>query len=87
MNLLTTKQVAKILKVNTSRVCQLILAGRLPALKLGRDWIISKDDLGKVANRKIGRPKRKKQKDYPNLLVGRPKGKPLRTKKGTNHRK
>lgn len=58
-NLLTTQQASKILGVNPSRVRQFILEGRLPAIKFGRDWIISKDDLDKVANRKPGRPKGK----------------------------
>ena len=64
--LLTTKEAGKQLGISPLRVFQLIKAGRLPAIKLGRDWIISKDDLGKVANRRPGRPK----------------GKPLREKKG-----
>ena len=45
MKILTTTQAAKILKVNDSRVRQLILSGRLPAQKLGRDWIIKEKDL------------------------------------------
>ena len=56
--LLTTKQAGKILGISLLRVRQLISKGRLPAIKLGRDWIISKDDLSKVANRKAGRPKK-----------------------------
>jgi len=42
---LTTIQAAKALNVNDSRVRQLILAGRLPAQKFGRDWLIQKKDL------------------------------------------
>ena len=60
MKILTTTQVAKILKVNDSRVRQLILSGRLPAQKLGRDWIILEKDLSKVADRKPGRPKKER---------------------------
>jgi len=60
-NLLTTQQASKILGVNPSRVRQFILEGRLPAIKFGRDWVISKDDLNKVANRKAGRPKKNSQ--------------------------
>lgn len=55
--MLTTKQTAAILNVNASRVRQLILAGRLPAVKHGRDWIIKRKDLRLVADRKPGRPK------------------------------
>jgi len=57
MKMLTTKQAAKILKVNDSRIRQFILAGRLPAKKLGHMWIIKENDLEKVADRKPGRPK------------------------------
>ena len=58
MKILNTKQAAKILKVNDSRVRQFILSGRLPAKKVGRDWIILEKDLEKVADRKHGRPKK-----------------------------
>ena len=50
MKILTTKQAAKALRVNDSRVRQLILSGRLPAIKFGRDWIIQKKDLKKFHN-------------------------------------
>ena len=56
--LLTTKEVAKKLNVSERRIRQFIAQGRLPAIKLGRDWIISKDDLEKVKGRKAGRPKK-----------------------------
>ena len=56
--LLTTQEAGKILGVGRLRVRQLISEGRLPAIKIGRDWIISKDDLSKVANRKNGRPRK-----------------------------
>ena len=61
MKILTTKQAAKALRVNDSRVRQLILSGRLPAIKIGRDWIIQKKDLKKVENRKPGRPKKERK--------------------------
>ena len=57
-NLLTTQKAGELLGVNPSRVRQFILEGRLPAIKIGRDWIISKDDLNKVKDRKPGRPKK-----------------------------
>ena len=56
--LLTTKKAAKRLNVSERRIRQFIAQGRLPAIKFGRDWVISKDDLSKVANRKSGRPKK-----------------------------
>jgi hypothetical protein len=40
------------------------LEGRLPAIKFGRDWVISKDDLSKVANRKAGRPKKNSRDSF-----------------------
>jgi excisionase family DNA binding protein len=61
MKLLTTKQAAKALAVNDSRVRQLILSGRLPAQKFGRDWIIKENDLKRVADRKPGRPKKERK--------------------------
>jgi excisionase family DNA binding protein len=61
MKILNTRQAAKILEVNDSRVRQLILAGRLPAQKVGRDWIIFEKDLKKVADRVHGRPRKKER--------------------------
>lgn len=58
-NHLTTKQAAKSLGVSAPRVRQLILAGRLPAVKFGRDLMILKSDLKRVMVRKPGRPKLK----------------------------
>ncbi len=61
--ILTAKQAAKALGVNDSRVRQLILAGRLPELKFGHIWMIKEKDLAKVADRKTGRPRKKKGGD------------------------
>ncbi len=60
MDYITTKQAAKKLGINDSRVRQLILAGRLPAEKAGRDWLIKESDLKEVADRKPGRPRKEK---------------------------
>jgi len=60
MKILTTKEAARKLNVNSSRVRQLILSGRLPAQKFGRDWLINEKDLAKVADRKSGRPKKER---------------------------
>jgi excisionase family DNA binding protein len=62
MKLLTAKQAAKILKVDDSRVRVLIREGRLPAQKVGRDWVIMEPDLELVRVRKPGRPKKQKGK-------------------------
>jgi len=60
---LTTQQVAERLGVTVSRVRQLVLEGRLPAEKFGRDLMIKESDLKLVEDRKPGRPpKADKQK-------------------------
>ena len=53
---LTTQQAAEKLGVTVSRVRQLVLAGRLPAEKFGRDLVIKESDLKRVEDRKPGRP-------------------------------
>ncbi len=47
MDYLTTKEAGEILKVTPQRVLVLIHAGRLPAKKVGRDWLIIPDDVEK----------------------------------------
>lgn len=54
---LTTKDAARALGVTPARVRQLIAAGRLPAEKHGRDWLIDPDALDQVSDRRgPGRP-------------------------------
>ena len=53
---LTTKQAAVYLGVNDSRIRQMILSGELSAEKMGRDWIIDRQKLDKLPERKPGRP-------------------------------
>lgn len=53
---LTTTDVAARLGVSRFRVWQLIKAGRLPARKFGRDYLIEEADLVKIGPRKVGRP-------------------------------
>ena len=60
--MLTTKEAAKALGVNASRVRQLILSGRLPATKFGRDLAIREKDLKLVKDRKPGYPKGRPRK-------------------------
>ena len=59
IKLISCKEAAKKLKIDDSRVRQLIRAGRLPAQKVGRSWIIDPANLKYVAHRKPGRPKKK----------------------------
>jgi excisionase family DNA binding protein len=56
---LTVKQAASELGVSVPRIHQLIQEERLPAEKLGRDWIIESGDLEKVKDRPTGRPAKK----------------------------
>jgi excisionase family DNA binding protein len=56
--LLTTTEAAELLGVNASRIRQLVLQGRLPAQKMGRDLFIDEKDLKLVEDRKIGRPRK-----------------------------
>ena len=55
--MLTTAQAATILQISRSRILKLIEAGRLPAKKLGRDWLIRLEDLELVKVRRPGRPR------------------------------
>jgi len=73
MSLITTKEAAERLGVSTLRVQQLIWAGRLPAQKLGRDYVIEESDLKLVADRKPGRPPKAK-KEKMATKTGRKKG-------------
>lgn len=54
---LTTTHAARLLGISRRRVLTLIAAGRLPARKHGRDWLIRSRDLIHVADRKPGRPR------------------------------
>jgi excisionase family DNA binding protein len=56
--LLTVEQAADELGVTTRRVRALIAAERLPARKIGRDWLVQRSDLEPVRQRKPGRPRK-----------------------------
>jgi excisionase family DNA binding protein len=58
MDFLTTKQAAERLGITPRRVQALVTAGRLPAQKFGRDYMIREKDLKLVEIRKVGRPKK-----------------------------
>lgn len=53
---ITTKIAAERLGVTPGRIRALISAGKLPAERIGRDWLIEERHLSKVAVRKPGRP-------------------------------
>lgn len=61
---ISTKEAADILEISASRVLKLIKANRLPAKKLGRDWLIDPDDLKLVKVRKVGYPEGKPRTGY-----------------------
>lgn len=54
MDQLTTQQAGEFLGVTPQRVLALIHSGRLPAVKLGRDWLIATRDLEKFEKRPQG---------------------------------
>lgn len=58
---LTTRQAAEKLGISIPRIHQLITEGRLPAEKIGRDYLIQEDDLKLVEDRKPGRPPNPKE--------------------------
>lgn len=60
MDILNTNTAAKKLNISAIRVRQLIREGRLPAQKVGRDYIIQEKDLALVADRQTGRPAKNK---------------------------
>lgn len=57
---LTTSEAAKHLGISQRRVIALIESGRLPAQKVGGIWLIRKEDLSLVEDRKPGRPSQDK---------------------------
>lgn len=59
MKLLSTSDAAIHLGVSERRVRGLITDGRLPAEKIGRDYVIKEEDLKLVQERKPGRPSKK----------------------------
>jgi excisionase family DNA binding protein len=58
MDFITTKEAAERLGITRRRVVALVTAGRLPATKFGRDYMIREKDLKLVESRKVGRPRK-----------------------------
>ena len=54
--LLGTRDAATRLGITPRRVVALIRAGRLPATRVGRSWVIREADLALVKERRPGRP-------------------------------
>ena len=57
VSLITVQQAAATLGLSRSRVQALISSGRLPAEKVGMQYLIKPADLAKVRDRKPGRPR------------------------------
>jgi excisionase family DNA binding protein len=55
---ISVAQAAAILGVSRWRINQLIASGRLPAMKIGRSYIIRFSDLSKIEKLKVGRPRK-----------------------------
>jgi len=58
MDLLTTNETAHALGISPRRVRQLIRAGMLPAVRVGRDWGIRASAVAGYCPRPTGRPKK-----------------------------
>ncbi|WP_027132838.1 helix-turn-helix domain-containing protein [Geminicoccus roseus] len=48
--LLTVREVAEMLKLKESTIRQMIISGRLRAIKFGREWRVTRDDLEACLN-------------------------------------
>ena len=59
MKLMTPAEAGQILGISRQRVNALIAAGRLPAIRVGRSWIIEPSALAAVRVRRPGRPKKR----------------------------
>jgi len=60
--LLSTSEAAERLGVSSSRVRRLVADGRLPAVRVGKTWVIREGDLRFVADRRPGWPKGRPRK-------------------------
>lgn len=58
MKIIGTAEAARRLNVTQSRVRAMIDAGRLKAIRVGREWLIDPKDLDAVKDRKVGRPRK-----------------------------
>ncbi|MBI3425021.1 MAG: helix-turn-helix domain-containing protein [Acidobacteria bacterium] len=58
MELISTNEAAQSLGVTERRVRAMISDGKLPAQRIGRDYVINRSDLALVSDRKPGRPKK-----------------------------
>jgi excisionase family DNA binding protein len=66
MKVLTTKDAAAALGISLRQVQTLVKQGKLPARKIGRDYVINESDLRLVKHRPKGRPPKPTAKRRPN---------------------
>jgi excisionase family DNA binding protein len=76
-NVLSTKEASEKLQVSVRRVQALISSGKLPARKVGRDFVILESDLARVGERKCGRPP--KRANGSKVKTEKPAEKPFKT--------
>lgn len=57
-DLIGTKEAGRDLGISASRVCALIVVGKLPARRISHAYIIRRGDLELVRERPVGRPKK-----------------------------
>jgi excisionase family DNA binding protein len=65
MKIIGTAEAARRLNVTQSRVRAMIDAGRLKAMRVGREWLIDPKDLEAVKDRKVGRPRKSRKTGKP----------------------
>ena len=65
MGLISTSEAAEKLGVHITRVQVLIREGRLPAQRIGRNYVVDEADLKLVGNRQPGRPPKAKTNGTP----------------------
>jgi excisionase family DNA binding protein len=58
--LLSTAEAGERLGVTRQRILELITAGRLPARKVGRSYVVRAGDVSSLERNKVGRPPAKK---------------------------
>lgn len=57
-DLLTTTEAAEITGLSRDRITQYCRAGTIPAMKIGRDWVINREDLAGITRQR--KPKQRR---------------------------
>ncbi len=67
--LYSTEEAARLLRIHHMSVCRIIRSGRLPALKIGRTWVVNEEDLDELQKSYQGgkgRPPKRKTREQDN---------------------